>query len=114
METIGLIGIGVMGRTVAVKVIEGGYPVLACGVSPACIEKARALGASIAPTLADVARQAKIILMLLPGPDDVTACVAGPDGLIAASLPRNGARRHEHERPGYHHQDDRPSARAVE
>ena len=38
METIGLIGIGVMGRTVAAKVIEGGHPVLAYDVSPACIE----------------------------------------------------------------------------
>ena len=87
METIGLIGIGVMGRTVAVKVIEGGYPVLAYDVSPACIEKAAALGVSIAPTLSDVTRQARIILMLLPGPADVKACVAGPDGLLAAAVP---------------------------
>jgi len=87
METIGLIGIGVMGRTVAVKVIAGGYPVLAYDVSPACIEKAAALGVSIAPTLSDVTRQARIILMLLPGPADVKACVAGPDGLLAAAVP---------------------------
>lgn len=84
METIGLIGIGVMGRTVAVKVIEGGHPVLAYDVSPACIEKAAALGVSIAPTLSDVARQARVILMLLPGPADVKACVAG---LLAAAAP---------------------------
>lgn len=87
METIGLIGIGVMGRTVAVKVIEGGYPVLAYDVSPACMEKAAALGVSIAPTLSEVTRQARIILMLLPGPADVKACVAGPDGLLAAAAP---------------------------
>jgi 3-hydroxyisobutyrate dehydrogenase len=87
METIGLIGIGVMGRTVAVKVIEGGYPVLAYDVSPACMEKAAALGVSIAPTLSEVTRQARVILMLLPGPADVKACVAGPDGLLAAAAP---------------------------
>jgi 3-hydroxyisobutyrate dehydrogenase-like beta-hydroxyacid dehydrogenase len=87
METIGLIGIGVMGRTVAVKVIEGGYPVLAYDVGPGCIEKAAALGASIAPTPADVARQARIVLMLLPGPAEVKACVAGPGGLLGAAAP---------------------------
>lgn len=87
MQTIGLIGVGVMGRTVATRLIEGGHPVLAYDVSPACIEKAAALGASIAQALADVARQSRIILMLLPGPADVRACVAGPDGLLAAAAP---------------------------
>ncbi len=87
METIGLIGVGVMGRTVAAKVIEGGHPVLAYDVSPGCIEKAAALGASIAPTPADVARQARIVLMLLPGPAEVKACVAGPGGLLGAAAP---------------------------
>ena len=87
METIGLIGVGVMGRTVAVKVIEGGHPVLAYDVGPGCIEKAAALGASIAPTPADVARQARIVLMLLPGPAEVKACVAGPGGLLGAAAP---------------------------
>jgi 3-hydroxyisobutyrate dehydrogenase len=87
METIGLIGAGVMGRTVARRVIEGGYPVLAYDVNPACIEMTAALGASIAPALADVARETTIILMLLPGPDHVRACVAGPEGLLAATAP---------------------------
>jgi 3-hydroxyisobutyrate dehydrogenase len=87
METIGLIGVGVMGRTVAQKIIEGGHRVLAYDVSPACSQKATALGAAIASALADVAREAKIILMLLPGPDDVAGCVAGPGGLLAAAAP---------------------------
>jgi 3-hydroxyisobutyrate dehydrogenase/2-hydroxy-3-oxopropionate reductase len=87
METIGLIGVGVMGRTVARRIIDGGYGLRAYDVSPVCIEKARALGASIAATPADVTAAAKIILMLLPGPEDVRACVAGPAGLLSASAP---------------------------
>jgi len=86
MDTIGLVGAGVMGRTVAEKLIAGGHRVLAYDVSPACIEKAAALGAAVAATLADVAREARVILMLLPGPDDVAACVAGPDGLLSAAV----------------------------
>jgi 3-hydroxyisobutyrate dehydrogenase len=87
METIGLIGVGVMGRTVARRLIEAGHRVLAYDVSTACIEKARLLGASIASTAADVAPPAKIILMLLPGPEDVKACVSGPAGLLTAATP---------------------------
>jgi 3-hydroxyisobutyrate dehydrogenase-like beta-hydroxyacid dehydrogenase len=83
METIGLIGVGVMGRTVAAKLIAGGHPLLAYDVNPGCIEKAAALGASTATALAEVARRAQIILMLLPGPAEVRACVAGPEGLLA-------------------------------
>jgi len=74
-----------MGRTVARKILDGGYRLLAYDVSPACIEKTRALGASIAATLADVAGQAQTILMLLPGPREVTACVSGDTGLLASA-----------------------------
>jgi 3-hydroxyisobutyrate dehydrogenase/2-hydroxy-3-oxopropionate reductase len=85
METIGLVGVGVMGRTVAQKILSGGYGLLAYDVDAACIEKARALGASLAKSLPEVAAGAKIILMLLPGPDEVKHCVAGADGLLSAA-----------------------------
>jgi 3-hydroxyisobutyrate dehydrogenase-like beta-hydroxyacid dehydrogenase len=83
METIGLIGVGVMGRTVAQKIINGGYGLVAYDVNAACIEQAKALGASMADSLQEVAEKAKITLMLLPGPDDVKHCVAGPKGLLS-------------------------------
>jgi 3-hydroxyisobutyrate dehydrogenase-like beta-hydroxyacid dehydrogenase len=87
METIGLIGVGVMGRTVAQKILNGGYGLLAYDVSAACIENAKDLGASVASTLAEVAGKAKIILMLLPGPEDVRVCVSGERGLLSSAAP---------------------------
>ena len=87
METIGLIGVGVMGRTVAQKILSGGYGLLAYDVSAACIEQAKALGASIADGLQEVAERVKITLMLLPGPDEVKRCVAGPQGLLSSAAP---------------------------
>ena len=53
--------------------------------SALCIEKAKDLGASVAATLAEVAEKAKIILMLLPGPKDVRACVSGGKGLLSTA-----------------------------
>ncbi len=87
METIGLIGVGVMGRTVVQKILSGGYGLLAYDVNAACVEQARALGASIADSLQEVAARVKITLMLLPGPDDVKHCVAGPKGLLSSTSP---------------------------
>jgi 3-hydroxyisobutyrate dehydrogenase len=87
METIGLIGVGVMGRTVARKILCGGYGLQVYDVNAACIEQVRALGASVADTLQEVAQRAKITLMLLPGPDDVKHCVAGPKGLLSTAAP---------------------------
>ncbi len=78
-----MIGVGVMGRTVAQKIINGGYGLVAYDVNAACIEQAKALGASMADSLQEVAEKAKITLMLLPGPDDVKHCVAGPKGLLS-------------------------------
>jgi len=85
METIGLIGVGVMGRTVAQKILSGGYGLLAYDVNAACIEKAKDLGASAAATLAEVAGKARIILMLLPGPEEVRVCVSGEKGLLSSA-----------------------------
>lgn len=85
MDEIGLIGAGVMGRTVAQKILSGGYGLLVYDVSAFCLEKAKDLGASVAATLAEVAEKAKIILMLLPGPEDVSACVSGKKGLLSSA-----------------------------
>ena len=85
MDEIGLIGAGVMGRAVARKILGGGYGLLVYDVSAFCIEKAKDLGASVAVTLAEVAEKAKIILMLLPGPEDVRACVSGEKGLLSTA-----------------------------
>jgi 3-hydroxyisobutyrate dehydrogenase/2-hydroxy-3-oxopropionate reductase len=87
METIGLIGVGVMGRTVARRIIDGGYRLWAYDVRPACIEIAGALGASEASSPSAVAEKARIILMLLPGPEDVKTCVAAENGLLATAVP---------------------------
>ncbi|MGE5257290.1 MAG: NAD(P)-dependent oxidoreductase [Hyphomicrobiales bacterium] len=85
METIGLIGVGVMGRTVAQKILSGGYGLLVYDANPVCVEKARVLGASVAGSPREVAERTKIILMLLPGPDDVKHCVSGPEGLLSSA-----------------------------
>lgn len=74
-----------MGQTVARKILTAGYGLAAHDVNSACIEKARQLGASVARTPGEVAAEARIMLMLLPGPEDVKQCVAGSDGLLSSA-----------------------------
>ncbi len=87
MERIGLIGAGVMGRTIAPKILEAGHVLIGFDPSAEAREKLKSLGAAVAGTLAEVALQADIIIMFLPGPAQVEECVAGPDGLLAVARP---------------------------
>ncbi|MEW6533978.1 MAG: NAD(P)-dependent oxidoreductase [Thermodesulfobacteriota bacterium] len=85
MSTIGIIGAGVMGRAAAGKLIETGYSLIAFDTAVSALEKIMVLGAEGASSPAEVAGRADIILMFLPGPTEVEACVAGPHGLLQAA-----------------------------
>jgi 3-hydroxyisobutyrate dehydrogenase/2-hydroxy-3-oxopropionate reductase len=87
MEKIGIVGTGVMGLTVAEKIIEAGYPLVVYDVSSKAAEKAGKLGAHVAKTLGEVARKSDIVLMFLPAPGDVIDCVFSGEGLLSALQP---------------------------
>ena len=86
-QILGLIGAGVMGRTVAERWLQAGYSLFVFDVSPEAREKVRALGATVAANLRAIAERADVIIMFLPGPKQVRACVAGPEGLLSAARP---------------------------
>jgi len=56
-------------------------------VSAGAQEKALSLGAGVAGTPAEVARQSDIVIIFLPGPKEVEACVAGQHGLLQGVHP---------------------------
>lgn len=82
--TIGLVGIGNMGRAMADRLIAvGETPVLWNRSS----EKAKAVsGATVAATPADVAAQCDIVLSALANDAALEAAYFGPDGLLSAAL----------------------------
>jgi 3-hydroxyisobutyrate dehydrogenase len=86
-QILGLIGAGVMGRTVAERWLQAGYSLFVFDVSPVAHEKVRALGATVAANLRVVAERADVMIMFLPGPKQVRACVARPEGLLSAARP---------------------------
>lgn len=85
METIGLVGAGVMGRTVTPKIFSAGYEVLAFDPSTQAMSVIESLGATAAASPAEIAERASITLMFLPAPPQVISCVAGPGGLLSTA-----------------------------
>ncbi|RKD26774.1 oxidoreductase [Ammoniphilus oxalaticus] len=80
--TIGFIGLGVMGQSMAGHLIDGGYSLVVYNRTK---EKANALlekGAKWADTVADVAKQANVIITIVGYPKDVEEVYLGAEGLI--------------------------------
>jgi 3-hydroxyisobutyrate dehydrogenase-like beta-hydroxyacid dehydrogenase len=73
-----------MGRTVAAKLVEAGVAVQGYDGAPACIEQSRAAGVAMCGSLRELACATDWVMLFLPGPAEIAACVAGADGLLSA------------------------------
>lgn len=77
---VGIAGLGIMGGTFARFLVEAGWSVTGYDIDAGCRERAAAAGVHIASGNQDLARQAEIILVVVPKPealDDVIAAGAG-------------------------------------
>ena len=80
-ETVGFIGLGVMGRPMAKHVMAGGYRLIVHSRSPGPVEALVAAGAAAAASPADLARQCDVVITMLPDTPDVELVVAGQNGV---------------------------------
>lgn len=87
MENIGIIGTGVMGLTVAERIIAAGHNLTVYDVFAEAARRAENLGAQVAQTPKDVAKKSDLILLFLPGPVEVADCITSADGLLSAMKP---------------------------
>ena len=80
-DTVGFIGLGIMGRPMAENLIGAGYDLVAYNRTR---EKADELeGAKVADTPREVAEQSDIIITMLPDSPQVEEVLAGEDGVLA-------------------------------
>jgi 2-hydroxy-3-oxopropionate reductase len=86
-STVGFIGLGVMGKPMAQNLIKGGHSLVVHNRSRRAVDELTAAGAAAAASPADVARQAPVVITMLPDTPDVEAVLTGPDGVIAALRP---------------------------
>ncbi|MGZ0085048.1 NAD(P)-dependent oxidoreductase [Caldibacillus thermoamylovorans] len=87
MKTIGFIGLGVMGKSMARHLLKAGYPLL---VYTRTKEKANDLlaeGASWKETVADLAREADVVMTMVGYPRDVEQVYFGEGGILENARP---------------------------
>ncbi len=83
-ETIGFIGLGLMGRPMATNLLKAGYPLIVHSRSPQPVEALVALGATRAESAADIARQVMRIVTMVPDSPDVEQVLEGTNGVFSA------------------------------
>jgi 2-hydroxy-3-oxopropionate reductase len=86
-QTIGFIGLGIMGRPMAKNLLKAGYPLVVHSRSQAPVQELVATGAKSAGSPRDVAAQVDVLITMLPNSPDVERVALGKDGVI------EGARR---------------------
>jgi 2-hydroxy-3-oxopropionate reductase len=86
-ETIGFIGLGLMGLPMAKNLLKAGHPLVVHSRSRGPVDDAVGAGAQAATSPADVARRATRIITMVPDSPDVELVLDGPDGVFTAMQP---------------------------
>jgi len=90
METkpsLGLIGLGIMGRPMARNLLRARYPLLVHDTNRAAVDELVAEGAVAGTSPREVAAAADVLITMLPDSPQVREVYLGPDGAFAALRP---------------------------
>jgi len=87
-KKIGFIGLGQMGKWMALNLLKGGFNLTVADIDPAAVASVTAAGAAAAATPAELADRTDLIFLSLPNAAVVEQVLFGPNGLI-----ENGRRR---------------------
>jgi 3-hydroxyisobutyrate dehydrogenase len=86
-ERVGIVGAGRMGLAMLKHLIKHGYAVTVCDIDEKQRDAARALGAAIAATPAEVGKASDIVILGVGYDDDVNDVVFGNNGLAETMAP---------------------------
>lgn len=84
-ETIGFIGLGVMGDPMARNLVEAGHALVVHSRSPEPVEALADAGAEVASSPREVAERADVVITMLPDSPAVEDVVLGEDGVLAGA-----------------------------
>ena len=87
-QTIGFIGLGIMGRPMAKNLIKAGYPLVVHSRSRGPVDDLVKAGAKSASSPKDVASQCDVLVTMLPNSPDVEQVALGKDGIVEGA--KNG------------------------
>ncbi|MFH1351594.1 MAG: NAD(P)-binding domain-containing protein, partial [Pseudomonadota bacterium] len=81
-ESIGFIGLGMMGLPMSKNLIKAGYKVIGCDINPEALKQAEEFGAETASSPREVAERSNPVITIVPNSADVEEVVLGPNGII--------------------------------
>jgi len=84
MDRIGFIGLGLMGKPMALNLLKKGFSLTVHNRSQAPVDALVAAGATGASSPAEVAASSEVIITMVPDSPDVRLVVEGPNGVFEA------------------------------
>jgi len=87
MATIGFIGLGRMGKSMAANLCKKGFALVVFDIDGAPMKELAAMGARPATSVADLARQCDIVATMLPASKEVEETMLGPEGVLTHAKP---------------------------
>src|SRR6266568_710175 len=85
-QTVGFIGLGIMGRPMARNLIKAGYPLVVHNRSRAAVDELVGAGAKSATSPREVAGQCDVLITMLPNSPDVEVVALGKNGAVEGAL----------------------------
>jgi 2-hydroxy-3-oxopropionate reductase len=92
-QTVGMIGLGIMGRPMAKNLLKAGYPVVVHSRSQGPVDELVGAGAKRASSPKEVAGQVDVLITMLPNSPDVELVALGKDGIIEGVKGGEGAKQ---------------------
>ena len=87
MKKIGFIGLGIMGKPMAMNLIKAGYNLVVYDTRPEPVKEVVAAGAKEGKSSKDVAAQSEVVITMLPNSPDVKKAVLGQNGVLEGAKP---------------------------
>lgn len=84
---LGYIGLGLMGKPMALNLLNAGFPLVVHNRSSQKVEELAALGAGAAASPREVAERSDVVFTNLPDTPDVLAVALGENGVISGAHP---------------------------
>jgi 2-hydroxy-3-oxopropionate reductase len=81
-QTIGIVGLGIMGGPMAANLLEAGHTVIGYDSQPAALQRLGAAGGKAADSVAAVTTGADVVITMLPDSPHVEEVVLGPGGVL--------------------------------
>ena len=87
MTTIGIVGLGLLGSSIAARFLKAGHTVVGFDILPVRVAALTAMGGRAAASSAAVAQSAEAVCTLLPSLAAAEAAMIGRDGIVSGGRP---------------------------